>query len=64
MDAIAQDAIIQTKTNISVTFGDVKKKELHVLGKVENDREKERVIKIAQEYTPDDVEIHDELAVE
>jgi hypothetical protein len=63
MDAIAQDAIIENKTNISVDFGDADKKELHLIGKVENDRSKERVRKIAQEYTPNDVEIHDELAV-
>lgn len=63
MDAIVQDAIIEDKTNISVTFGDADKKELHLLGKVSNERSKERAIKIAQEYTPNDVEIHDELAV-
>lgn len=63
MDAIAQDAIIENKTNINVTFGDVKKKELYLLGKLKSDRAKERAIKIAREYTPDDVEIHDELTV-
>lgn len=63
MEAISQDAIIGEKTNVSVTFGDAEKKELHILGKVHSDRSKERIFEIAQENTPTDVEIHDELTV-
>ncbi|MFP4509404.1 MAG: hypothetical protein ACOC4I_00720 [Spirochaetota bacterium] len=60
LDAIKQDPIIESSSNISVTFGDAEKKELHVIGKVMGPGSKSRLREILEQNTPSDVEIHDE----
>ncbi len=63
MDALIQDPIIEKKTNISVSFGDTDKKELHLIGKVGTKEERKRAVQIARDRTPTDVQIFDELVL-
>ncbi|TVQ21726.1 MAG: hypothetical protein EA383_16675 [Spirochaetaceae bacterium] len=63
LDAIKQDPIIESSSNISVTFDDAEKKELHVIGKVTGPGSKSRLREILEQNTPSDVEIHDETVV-
>ncbi len=64
METIEQDPLVVDKTNVSVTFGDSKKKELHLIGKLGDRKARDRVREIAEKNTPTDVEIHDEIVVE
>ncbi|TVR61640.1 MAG: hypothetical protein EA426_03100 [Spirochaetaceae bacterium] len=63
LEAIKQDPLVVDKTNVSVTFGDSRKKELHLIGKLGDEKQRERVREIAGKNTPTDVEIHDEIVV-
>ncbi len=59
LDAVKQDPIIAGKPNITVTFGDAEKKELHVIGKLEDQRSRSRLREILEQNTPSNVEVHD-----
>ncbi len=63
MNAFAQDGIIQDPSNMSVTFKNAKKKEVHLIGKVRDATWRDRAIEIVKNNAGDDIKIIDELTI-
>jgi len=64
-EAIIHDPIIEDSDNVSVSFEDkgLGKAEIHLIGKVGSEKQKQRAQELAETNTPDKIEVINEIAV-
>ena len=65
-EAIIQDPIIEDSDRVSVKFEDkgLGKAEMHLIGKVGSEKQKQRALELAESNTTDKIEVINEIIVE